>query len=148
MDFARNHLVHLSGLYGVLRPLDLIKPHRLEMQTPVANSKGSDLYAFWSDTLSNYLAEKMKDDDNILVNLVSKEYEKTLNVKLLPDGHKIITPIFKQQAGNGYRQIVVYTKKARGMMSRFIIQNQIKEAEYLKAFDTEGYVFASQLSDN
>lgn len=148
MEFAQKHLVHISGLYGVLRPLDLIKPYRLEMQIPVVNNKGKDLYNFWSDTISKYLAKQMKADDNILINLASKEYAKAVNKKLLPKGYRIITPIFKQQTDNGYKQIVVYAKKARGMMSRFIIQHRLTDAEHLKAFDTEGYTFAPQLSDD
>lgn len=148
MEFAQKHLVHISGLYGVLRPLDLIKPYRLEMQIPIVNDKGKDLYAFWTDTISSYLAKRMKADDNILINLASKEYAKTVNKKLLPKGYKMITPIFKQQTDKGYKQIVVYAKKARGMMSRFIIQHQLTDVEHLKAFDTEGYGFAPQLSDD
>lgn len=148
MDFAQKHLVHISGLYGVLRPLDLIKPYRLEMQIPIVNNKGKDLYAFWTDTISKYLAKEMKADDNILINLASKEYTKAVNKKLLPKGHRIITPIFKQHTDKGYKQIVVYAKKARGMMSRFIIQNQITDVEYLKGFDTEGYAFSEQLSSD
>lgn len=148
LDFAQSHLALISGLYGVLRPLDLIKPYRLEMQIPVVNDKGKDLYAFWMDTISDYLAKRMKADDNILVNLASKEYSKAVNKKLLPKGYKIITPIFKQQTGKGYKQIVVYAKKARGMMSRFIIQNQLIDIEHLKAFDAEEYSFAPQLSDD
>ncbi len=148
MDFAQKHLVHISGLYGVLRPLDLIKPYRLEMQIPIVNNKGKDLYAFWTDTISKYLAKEMKADDNILINLASKEYAKAVDKKLLPKGHRIITPIFKQHTDKGYKQIVVYAKKARGMMSRFIIQNQITDVEYLKGFDTEGYAFSEQLSSD
>lgn len=148
MEFAKTHLVHISGLYGVLRPLDLIKPYRLEMQIPVANDKGKNLYDFWSDTISKYLAKQMKAGDNVLINLTSKEYAKAVDKKLLPKGHRIITPIFKQQTDQGYKQIVVYAKKARGMMSRFIIQNRLADIEHLKAFDTEGYTFAPQLSDN
>jgi len=148
MEFAQKHLVHISGLYGVLRPLDLIKPYRLEMQIPVVNNKGKDLYAFWTDTISKYLAKEMKADDNILINLASKEYAKAVNKKLLPEGHRIITPIFKQHTDKGYKQIVVYAKKARGMMSRFIIKHQLKDIEHLKAFDTEGYAFSEQLSND
>lgn len=148
MKFAQDHLVHISGLYGVLRPLDLIKPYRLEMQIPVVNDKGKNLYDFWSDTISKYLAKQMKADDNILINLASKEYAKAVDKKLLPKGCKIITPIFKQQTDKGYKQIVVYAKKARGMMTRFIIQNKLTDVEHLKAFDTEGYVFTPQLSDD
>ncbi|MDH6309134.1 cytoplasmic iron level regulating protein YaaA (DUF328/UPF0246 family) [Dysgonomonas sp. PFB1-18] len=148
MDFAQKHLVHISGLYGILRPLDHIKPYRLEMQIPIVNNKGKDLYAFWTDTISKYLAKEMKADDNILINLASKEYAKAVNKKLLPKDHRIITPIFKQHTDKGYKQIVVYAKKARGMMARFIIQNQITDAEYLKGFDTEGYAFSEQLSND
>lgn len=148
IEFAQKHLVHISGLYGVLRPLDMIKPYRLEMQIPIVNDKGKDLYAFWSDTISKYLAKQMKADDNILINLASKEYAKAVNKKLLPKGYRIITPIFKQHTDKGYKQIVVYAKKARGMMSRFIIQNQLTNVEYLKGFNTEGYTFAPQLSDD
>lgn len=148
LEYAQKHLVHISGLYGVLRPLDLIKPYRLEMQIPVVNNKGKDLYAFWSDAITKYLAKEMKADDNILVNLASKEYAKAVNRKLLPKGNKVITPIFKQDTDKGYKQIVVYAKKARGMMSRFIIQNRIEDIEHLKGFDTEGYVYAPQLSDD
>lgn len=147
MDFAQNHLVHISGLYGILRPLDLIKPYRLEMQISVVNNKGKNLYDFWSDTISKNLAKKMKADDNTLINLASKEYAKAVNQKLLPKDSKIITPIFKQHTDKGYKQIVVYAKKARGMMTRFIIQNKLTDIEHLKAFDTEGYTYAPQLSD-
>ena len=118
------------------------------MQIPIVNDKGKDLYAFWSDTISKYIAKQMKADDNVLINLASKEYSKAVDKKLLPKGHKIITPIFKQQTDKGYKQIVVYAKKARGMMTRFIIQNQLKDIEHLKGFDTEGYTFAPQLSDD
>lgn len=148
LAYAQKHLIHISGLYGILRPLDLIKPYRLEMQIPLVNNKGKDLYAFWSETISKYIAKEMKADDNIWVNLTSKEYAKAVDRKLLPKGHKVITPIFKQQTDRGYKQIVVYAKKARGMMSRFIIQNRITDIEHLKAFDTEGYTFAPQLSDD
>ena len=148
IEFAQKHLVHISGLYGILRPLDLIKPYRLEMQIPLVNSRGKNLYEFWTKTISEYLAKQMKADDNIWINLTSKEYAKAVDRKLLPKGHKVITPIFKQQTDKGYKQIVVYAKKARGMMSRFIIQNQLKDIEHLKAFDTEGYCFAPQLSND
>jgi len=148
IEFAQKHLVHISGLYGILRPLDLIKPYRLEMQIPLVNNKGKDLYAFWSETITKYLAKQMKADDNILINLASKEYAKAIDKKLLPKGSRIITPIFKQQTDNGYKQIVVYAKKARGMMSRFIIKHQLKDVEHLKGFDTEGYAFSEQLSSD
>lgn len=148
LEFAQKHLVHISGLYGILRPLDMIKPYRLEMQIPVVNDKGKNLYDFWTETITNYLANEMKQDDNILINLASKEYYKAFDKKLLPKDYRIITPIFKEQKGHGYKQIVVYAKKARGMMSRYIIQNRLKDIEDIKAFDMEGYSFAPQLSDD
>ncbi|MDR2956292.1 MAG: peroxide stress protein YaaA [Prevotella sp.] len=148
LDFAQKHLVHISGLYGVLRPLDLIKPYRLEMQIPLDNDKGKNLYEFWTETVSKYLAKEMKADDNILINLASKEYFKVVDKKLLPKGHMIITPIFKQQTSKGYKQIVVYAKKARGMMSRYIIKHQLTDVNHIKAFDTEGYTFSEQLSND
>ncbi|WP_108822142.1 peroxide stress protein YaaA [Dysgonomonas sp. Marseille-P4361] len=148
LKFAQKHLAHITGLYGVLRPLDLIKPYRLEMQIPLANNKGKNLYDFWTETISNYIAKEMEADDNVLINLASKEYSKAVNKKLLPKGHRIITPIFKEHTDKGYKQIVVYAKKARGMMSRFIIQNKLTDVEHLKAFDTEGYAFSEQLSND
>lgn len=146
LDFAQKHLIHISGLYGVLRPLDLIKPYRLEMQISLVNDRGKNLYDFWTKTVSEYMAERMKADDNIWINLASKEYAKAVNRKLLPKDHRIITPVFKQDTAKGIKQIVVYAKKARGMMTRFIIQNQLKKVEDLKAFDTEGYSFSAKLS--
>lgn len=148
IEFAQKHLIHISGLYGALRPLDTIKPYRLEMQIPLANNRGKNLYDFWSDTISSYMAKQMKADDNIWINLSSKEYTKAVNRKLLPEGHRVITPIFKETRGNGFKQIVVYAKKARGMMTRFIIQNKLTDIEHIKGFDTEGYSFAPQLSDD
>ncbi len=146
LDFAQKHLNIISGMYGLLRPLDEIKPYRLEMQIQLANKRGVNLYEYWSETLSRRFAEQMKADDNIWVNLSSKEYTKVINRKLLPKNHRVITPIFKESRGEGYKQIVVYAKKARGMMTRFIIQNEIENIEYLKGFDTDGYTFSSQLS--
>lgn len=148
LEFAQKHLLHISGLYGVLRPLDLIKPYRMEMQIALANNRGKNLYDFWSNTISQYLAKAMQEDDNTWINLSSHEYTKAVDKKLLPKGARIITPLFKEDNGKGYKQIVVYAKKARGMMSRFIIENQLTDTEHIKAFDTEGYCFAPQLSSD
>ena len=147
LEFAQKHLVLLSGLYGILRPLDRIKPYRLEMQINLANKKGKNLYDYWSDTISQYVAKQMKNDDNVWINLSSQEYTKVINRKLLPKGHQIITPIFKEARGSEYKQIVVYAKKARGMMTRFIIQNRLTDVEHLKGFDTDGYAYSPQLSN-
>lgn len=148
LNFAQSHLAIISGMYGLLRPLDEIRPYRLEMQIQLKNNKGNDLYAYWSDTISRHLTDMMKKDDNVWINLSSKEYTKVINPKLLPKGHRMITPIFKEARGNGYKQIVVYAKKARGMMTRFIIENRLADIEHLKGFDTEGYAFSPQLSDD
>lgn len=148
LKFAQDHLVHISGLYGPLRPLDLIKPYRLEMQTELVNSRGKNLYSFWTETISNYMAKRLEEDDKTWINLSSNEYSKAINKKLLPKETKIITPIFKEYNGKDYKQITVYAKKARGMMTRFIIENQLTDAEHIKAFDTENYCFAPQLSND
>lgn len=148
LNFAQKHLIHISGLYGVLRPLDLIKPYRLEMQINLVNNRGKNLYDFWSETISRYIAKAMEEDDNTWINLSSNEYSKAVNKKILPKDARIITPLFKENNGQGYKQIVVYAKKARGMMTRFIIENQLTDVEHLKAFDTEGYCFAPQLSND
>lgn len=147
IEFAQKHLIHISGLYGVLRPLDLIKPYRLEMQIALVNNKGKNLYEFWTETISRYMAKQMAADDNTWINLTSKEYTKSINKKLLPNKAKIITPIFKNNTGKGYKQIVVYAKKARGMMTRFIIENQLTKIEDIKGFDKEGYYFSAQHSN-
>ncbi len=146
IKFAQNHLLILSGLYGALRPLDTIKPYRLEMQIKLENNKGKDLYTYWQKAVTKYFAERLNTDDKIWINLMSSEYTKTIDLKALPKGIHIITPNFKEQTSTGYRQVVVHTKKARGMMVRFIIENKINDLEHLKAFDYEGYAFSEELS--
>lgn len=148
LDFAQLHLVILSGLYGMLKPLDLIEPHRLEMQTKLANPSGKTLFDYWRPILTAKLAEMMRNDSNVWVNLSSDEYFKVIDRKGLPKGAKIISPIFKEVRGDDYKQVVVYTKKARGMMSRFIIQHRLSDPEHLKAFDTEGYNYSQHLSSD
>lgn len=146
LAFAQEHLVILSGLYGALRPLDMIKPYRLELQSPLENPKGRTLYNYWSDSMSNYMADRMHKDDNIWINLSSNEYTKAINRRLLPKGHRVITPLFKEHDGERYRQVIVYAKKARGMMARFIAENELTDMEHIKAFDSEGYYFSPNLS--
>ncbi len=148
INYAQNHLLIFSGLYGALRPLDLIKPYRLEMQIKLENKRGNDLYTFWKQTLTEYLIERLNKDDKIWVNLMSNEYTKVIDKKVLPKNIQIITPDFKEQTSTGYRQVVVHTKKARGMMARFIIKNKINTILGLKAFDEEGYTFSEELSDD
>lgn len=145
-EFAQDHLVSLSGLYGPLRPMDEIKPYRLEASIKVENKRGKDLYAYWNDTITEYLSKRMLTDDNVLINLASNEYSKLINKKELPKDSRVITPVFKELVGDRYKTIVVYTKKCRGTMTRFIIQNKLTNAEDLKHFDVDGYSFSPDLS--
>lgn len=146
VEYAQSHYFVFSALYGMLRPLDEIKPYRLEMQLKLANSKGATLYDYWKETLTNCLIKELKANDNIWLNLMSKEYTKVIDKKQLPKGVRIITPDFKEQTATGYRQVVVHTKKARGLMARFVIKNRVSEIEHLRAFDAEGYTFSDVLS--
>lgn len=144
--FAQQHLVILSGLYGVLRPLDMIKPYRLEMQAKLTNNKGKDLYNFWKQDISAYFNQRLTESGKVWLNLSSGEYSKVIDKKQLPKDLKIITPVFKEQTSQGIKQVTVYAKKARGMMARYAIQKQIKEIEEIQLFDSEGYTFAPFLS--
>lgn len=145
-NFAQDHLLHLSGLYGALRPLDLIKPYRLEFIIKLANNKGSNLYDYWLDVLTNYFSKRLNEDDKTWLNVASNEYSKAINKKMLPKGTKIINAIFKEETANGPKVKVVYAKKARGMMARYIIENKIKKSDDVKNFDTEGYSYNPSLS--
>jgi len=143
--FAQEHVRILSGLYGVLRPLDLILPYRLEMGTKMSNPGGRNLYEFWSGIIPKKIAEDTgSQGPGVLINLASNEYFKSIHPGSFP--HKIITPVFKEADGAGFRNVTIYAKKARGMMLRFILQNRINDPEYLKAFDEEGYYFHNDLS--
>ena len=145
LDFAQQHLRILSGLYGLLRPLDLIQPYRLEMGTRLPNSRGGDLYAYWAGQLTQALNASLRQHPSkILLNLASNEYFKALN-KDKVEG-KIITPVFKEKKGNHYRTVAVYAKKARGLMSRFILRNRIDEPEAIQSFEEEGYLYSPQHS--
>jgi len=143
--FAQEHVRILSGLYGVLRPLDQILPYRLEMGTKLPNARGRNLYEFWQDIIPRRIAEDTEGQDGpVLINLASNEYFKSIQPASFP--YEIITPVFKESTGTGYRNVTIYAKKARGMMLRFIIQNRINTPEYLKAFDEEGYYYNNDLS--
>lgn len=138
--FAQQHLRMLSGLYGILRPLDLMQPYRLEMGIKLANPQGNDLYSFWGDRLTLMLNEALQaQGDDILVNLASDEYFKAVKPKQLQG--RIIKPVFLDEKNGKFKVISFYAKKARGLMSRYIIQNRLTDAEQLKAFDVEGYFF-------
>ncbi len=143
-EFAQQHLRILSGLYGILKPLDLMQAYRLEMGTKFANVKGKDLYQFWGDSLRESLETEL--DDGVLINLASNEYFKAVQAKKL--NARIITPVFKDWKNGQYKIISFYAKKARGLMSRYIIQQRLKEPEQVKQFDTDGYRYSEEMSSN
>lgn len=147
-DFAQRHLNIISGLYGILRPLDEIKPYRLELQRKIVPEGYKDLYDFWQDTLNEYLSKKLRQDngDKVIINVSSNEYSKIVRKNRLPKRTKLIGINFLQQKGNDLKQIIVHTKKARGLMSRFIIKNKLTQVEDVKAFDDEGYFYYPSLS--
>jgi len=142
-DFAQKHLRILSGLYGLLRPLDLMQPYRLEMGTRFENARGKDLYAFWGDRITDALNGEL-GDDGVLINLASNEYFKSVKSKKLTG--TIITPSFKDLKNGKYKIISFYAKKARGLMARFAIENGITDPEGLKGFNLEGYYFSPENS--
>ena len=142
--FAQSHLRILSGLYGLLRPLDLMQPYRLEMGTKLPNPKGNNLYQFWGNTLTHALNDELKKDD-VLINLASSEYSKSVQMKEIHC--PVITPEFKEFKNGNYKVIGIHAKKARGLMTRFIIQNRITKPEAIKTFNLEGYQWNEGLSD-
>ncbi|WP_075187139.1 peroxide stress protein YaaA [Teredinibacter haidensis] len=144
--FAQQHLRILSGLYGVLRPLDLMQAYRLEMGTGFVNARGKDLYQFWGTKITRELNKQLKKiGSQTLINLASNEYFKSVNkVELNAD---IVTPVFKDWKNGKYKIISFYAKKARGRMSAYIIKHGIADPEQLKRFDWDGYSFNSAMSD-
>lgn len=140
LEFAQTHLRMLSGLYGLLRPLDLMMPYRLEMGTKLANARGHNLYEFWGDKITQLVnADLEETNSDLLVNLASDEYYKS--VKESKVKAKIIKPVFLDQKNGKYKVISFYAKKARGLMARYIIQNQLNRVEDLKSFNIDGYYF-------
>lgn len=144
-DYAQDHLRMLSGLYGLLKPLDLMQPYRLEMGTKLANDKGTNLYQFWGNVITDKLNEAIAaQGDNVLINLASNEYFKAVKPKNLDA--QVITPIFKDCKNGQYKVISFYAKKARGMMARYIIENRIESVADLTKFDVAGYYFVEEES--
>ena len=156
LSFAQSHLNIVSGLYGLLRPLDIIKPYRLDVSTRISPSglidsnsvnlsstypKSNYLYGFWQETVNQYLSEQLSKDDNTIINLSSSEYYKIIVPNLLPKQMKMITIAFREQRTSGLKQVIVYAKKARGQMARFIIKNRITKTEEIKGFDMDGYFY-------
>ena len=143
LEFAQDHLRMLSGLYGVIRPLDLIQPYRLEMGTKLKNIQGKNLYEFWGDQISQVLNE---DEPSVIINLASNEYFKGIDKKSL--NAKIINIVFKELKNDVYKIIGIYAKRARGLMVNYMIKNRLTEPETLKAFNIEGYQFRQEMSDD
>lgn len=140
--FAQQHLRMLSGLYGLLRPLDLMQPYRLEMGTKLVNPRGKDLYAFWGERISDWLNEALREQgDDVLLNLASNEYFSSVKRKAL--NARVIDVDFKDMKNGQYKIISFYAKKARGLMARWVIKERIAKPEQLSAFGYEGYRFSA-----
>ncbi|HWR79711.1 MAG TPA: peroxide stress protein YaaA [Pseudomonas sp.] len=144
-DFAQQHLRMLSGLYGVLRPLDLMQPYRLEMGTKLANARGKDLYAFWGERITGWLNQALAEQgDSVLLNLASNEYFSAVKRKALQA--RIIDTEFRDLKNGQYKIISFYAKKARGLMARYVIKNRIRDPQALQQFDLQGYRYCAEQS--
>ena len=145
LEFAQQHLRILSGLYGVLRPLDLMQPYRLEMGTKLETEAGKNLYEFWGDRLSKLINSELENDaDPCLVNLASNEYFKSIDRKALKA--RVLNIDFKENKGGKYKVIAIHAKRARGLMVDYVVRNRIESPEGMKAFDMEGYEYSETLS--
>lgn len=146
LSFAQQHLRMLSGLYGLLRPLDLMQPYRLEMGTRLVNPRGSNLYQFWGDIITDAVNQLLSEqEEDLLINLASNEYYRSIQPKRLKA--RVITPVFKDFKNGQYKVISFFAKKARGLMSRYIIQNRLNSVEALQGFAAKGYYFSASESD-
>ena len=140
-SYAQDHLRMLSGLYGLLRPLDLMQPYRLEMGTKLANGRGKDLYAFWGTRISEWLNQALADQgDDVLLNLASNEYFSAVKRSALKA--RVINTEFRDFKNGQYKIISFYAKKARGLMARYVIKERIQNPEQLKAFSYDGYRYS------
>jgi cytoplasmic iron level regulating protein YaaA (DUF328/UPF0246 family) len=140
LDFAQDHVRILSGLYGALRPLDLMQAYRLEMGTSFKNARGKDLYAFWGSRVTDSLKKALaKDKKPVLLNLASEEYFKVLQPKEL--GCPVIAPVFQDAKDGKYKIISFYAKRARGLMARYVVENRISDPAELKGFNLDGYKY-------
>lgn len=146
IQYLQQHVRLLSGLYGILRPLDLMQPYRLEMGTAFANTRGKNLYEFWGDIITDLLNDTLAQaGSDILINLASQEYFKSVNTKKLKA--RLITPVFKDEKNGKYKIISFYAKRARGLMVRYAAEHNITDPEMLKNFDYEGYSFNAAASN-
>ena len=142
IEYAQQHLRMLSGLYGLLRPLDLMMPYRLEMGTKLHNVRGHNLYQFWDHHITDLINQDLANaESELLLNLASDEYYKSVNVAEIRA--EIIKPVFLDQKNGKYKVISFYAKKARGLMARYMIENQLQRIEDLKSFNLDGYYFDS-----
>jgi cytoplasmic iron level regulating protein YaaA (DUF328/UPF0246 family) len=149
LDYAQRHVRVLSGLYGLLRPLDLLQPYRLEMGTRLPNARGKDLYAFWGERITEALSAqlgKSKGAERVLVNCASTEYFKSVRPKRLDA--RVVTPVFEDWKGGRYKIISFHAKRARGLMARFAVAHRIDTPEKLKEFAVEGYAFDPEASND
>ena len=145
LDYAQRHLRMLSGLYGVLRPLDLMQPYRLEMGTRLANPRGKDLYAFWGERISEWLNQALAEQgDDVLLNLASNEYFSAVRRKAL--AARVIDVEFRDEKNGQYKIISFYAKKARGLMARWVIRERIGNPDDLPTFALDGYRYSDELS--
>ena len=145
--YVNEHLGILSGLYGVLKPLDLIQPYRLEMGTKLKNERGDNLYEFWGEAVTDTINARMADsEDKVLINLASNEYFKVIKKKAL--NAEIITPRFEDEKNGQYKVISFYAKKARGLMVKYAADNKLTNAKQLKQFDLAGYYYVDEFSDD
>jgi cytoplasmic iron level regulating protein YaaA (DUF328/UPF0246 family) len=146
LAWVQDHVCILSGLYGVLRPLDYMQPYRLEMGTQLANARGKNLYEFWGSQIAPYLNTRLKADASpVVVNLASQEYFKAVDRKTLKA--RVIDCVFEDFKGGKYKIISFHAKRARGLMARFAASHRVALPEQLKAFDAEGYVFDAGASE-
>jgi len=147
LKWAQNHVAILSGLYGVLRPLDLMQPYRLEMGTRLATRKGKTLYDYWGSSIADYLNKWLKKEGHrIVVNLASQEYFKSVDMKTLQAD--VVECVFQDFKNGAFKVISFYAKKARGLMARFVIENQIADPAGLQDFSSEGYKFDPEASSH
>ncbi len=148
LTHAQEHLRILSGLYGILKPLDLMQPYRLEMGTKLAAGELKNLYQYWKNDVTTALIRALeKHKDKSIINLASTEYSKVIDRKQLPKAITMVNVIFKQPHKNGYKTIPIHSKRARGLMIHFMIVNQLTAAEELKDFDLNGYSFVGEESN-
>lgn len=145
IKYAQSHLRIISGLYGLLRPLDLIQPYRLEMGIKLSNQSYKNLYEYWGNKITVKLNELLKTGgNNLLVNLASTEYFKVLNHKLF--NARLVTPVFKERKNREYKVIPIFAKKARGLMASYIIKHRVENSDGIKQFREDGYGFNPNLS--